>query len=291
MVACPNCGYKQPEGPKCVKCSSLFSYYSEQSEQKTESLPRQGTMYSPSLQDSEFEEAAPPAGFFAHVRSAYRVFRWVTLAILVVAILLILHKSPPPQVPFDSQAAARAESKLSEAQSAIHQGMPYELQLDRTELNSYLSTNLAVAGNPAAQPSSDPPASAAPPSDADPPAAAPPDPTSTQEPDPTIAEVQSSVRDVKVDLVGDLVKAYVVFNFHGKDLSLELDGRLSSFGGYLQFQPVSGQLGSLPLPQSALNSAVEKIMSSPENKEKLRLPDGVRSVEVSDGRLIIDYGN
>jgi hypothetical protein len=291
MLACPNCGYKQPEGPKCVKCSSLFSYYSDQSGHATESLPTQGTMYSPEPQDSEFEETAVPAGFFAQVRSAYRVFRWVMLAVVVAAILLILHKSPPPQVPFDSQAAARAESKLSEAQSAVQQGMPYELQLDRTELNSYLSTNLAIAGNPAAQPSSDPPASAAPPSDADPPAEAPSASTSPQEPDPTIAEVQSSVRDVKVDLVGDLVKAYVVFNFHGKDLSLELDGRLSSSGGYLNFQPVSGRLGSLPLPQSALNSAVERIMSSPENKEKLRLPDGVHSVEVSDGHLIIDYGN
>lgn len=279
MVACPNCGYKQPESPRCVKCSSLFSYYSCQSRQETESLPSQATMYSPEPQDSEFEEAAPPAGFFAHVHSAYRVFRWVTLAALIIAILLILHKSPPPQVPFDPQAAARAESKLSEAQSAVQQGMPYELQLDRTELNSYLSTNLAIAGNPAAQPS------------ADPPTAAPSTPASAQEPNPTIADVQSSVRDVKVDLVGDLVKAYVVFNFHGKDLSLELDGRLSSSNGYLNFQPVSGQLGSLPLPQSALNSAVERLMSSPDSKEKLRLPDGVRSVEVSDGHLIIDYGN
>ncbi|HEV2299814.1 MAG TPA: hypothetical protein VGR72_15010 [Candidatus Acidoferrales bacterium] len=246
-------------------------------------------MYSPSLQDSEFEEAAPPAGFFAHVRSAYRVFRWVSLAMLVVAILLILHKSPPPKVPFDPQAAARAESKLSEAQSAVQQGMPYELQLDRTELNSYLSTNLATAENPATQTASDP--QSAPPSAADQPTTAPSAPSMTSEPDPTIAEVQSSVRDVKVDLVGDLVKAYVVFNFHGKDLSLELDGRLSSSNGYLNFQPVSGQFGSLPLPQSALNSAVHRLMSSPENKEKLRLPDGVRSVEVSDGHLIIDYGN
>ena len=32
------------------------------------------------------------------------------------------------------------------------------------------------------------------------------------------------MKDVKVDMDGDLVKAYVIFNFHGKDLSLELDG-------------------------------------------------------------------
>ncbi|HKW89176.1 MAG TPA: hypothetical protein VJN21_10520 [Candidatus Acidoferrales bacterium] len=272
-----------------MKCSSLFSYYANQPSEAAESPETEGTMYSPEPQESEFDETAAPPGFFTHVRSAYRVFRWVTLAVFVLAILLILHQSPPPQVPFDRDAAARAESKLADAQSAVQQGIPYELQLDRTELNSYLSTNLAIAENSATQAASDPPA--APSSDADPPAAPPSAPAVTSEQEPSIAEVQSSVRDVKVDLVDDLVKAYVVFNFHGKDLSLELDGRLSSFGGYLQFQPVSRQLGSLPLPQSALNSAVERLMSSPENKEKLRLPEGVRSVEVSDGRLIIDYGN
>ena len=285
MIACPNCGYKQPEGPKCVKCSSLFAYYSDQSNQQTDSVPAQGTMYSPPDQFAEGDETGAPAGFIAHVRSAYRVFRWVTLIVLVVAILLILHKSAPPQVAFDPQAAARAEAKMEQAQTAVSQGMPYELQLDRTELNSYLSSNLAVAGNSPAQ--ADPPSPAS--SDAEP-VASPSAQPSAQGSEPTVAEVQSSVRDIKVDLVGDLVKAYVVFNFHGKDLSLELDGRLSSFGGYLQFQPVSGQLGSLPLPQSALNSAVERMMSSPENREKLKLPDGVRSVEVSDGHLIIDYG-
>ena len=35
---------------------------------------------------------------------------------------------------------------------------------------------------------------------------------------------QSSVKDVKLDMDGDLVKAYVIFDFHGNNLSLELDG-------------------------------------------------------------------
>ena len=287
MISCPNCGYNQPKSAKCVKCSSLFSYYSGPSSREAAPVSAKGTVYSAKSQVSGFEGVKEPAGFFAHVRSAYRVFRWVTLIVLAAAILLILHKSPPPQVPFDSQAAARAESKLAEAQSAVQQGMPYELQLDSTELNSYLNTNLAIAGNSAAQTQPDPPVTPS----TDPAPAGSSHAADTTAPEPTIAEVQSTVRDVRVDLVGDLVKAYVVFNFHGKDLSLELDGRLSSFGGYLIFQPVGGQLGSLPLPQTALNSAVERMMSSPENREKFRLPDGVRGVEVSDGHLIIDYGN
>ena len=63
---------------------------------------------------------------------------------------------------------------------------------------------------------------------------------------PTIEQVQSSVKDVKVDMDGDLVKAYVIFDFHGKDMSLELDGHLATQDGYIKFDPVAGKLGSLP---------------------------------------------
>ncbi|HEV2490499.1 MAG TPA: hypothetical protein VGT03_11865 [Candidatus Acidoferrales bacterium] len=270
-----------------MKCSSLFSYYSDHSGQAAVSGPVSRSIPSHAVRVAEPEEAIPEASLFSRVRSAYRVFRWVSLTVLVVVILLILHKSAPPQVPFDPQAAASAESKLANASAAVQHGQPYQLDLNRTELNSFLSANLATSNNPAAQASaaSQPATSAVP----DPAAATPAQTAAPPEPDPTIADVQSSVRDFKVDLVGDLVKAYVVFNFHGKDLSLELDGHLTTSDGYLQFQPVSGQLGSLPLPQSTLNSAVEKLLSSPENKEKLRLPDGVRDIQIVDGHLVVNY--
>jgi hypothetical protein len=81
----------------------------------------------------------------------------------------------------------------------------------------------------------------------------------------------------------------VTFDFHGKDLSLELDGHLAAQGGYLKFEPVAGKLGSLPLPQSALDSAVEKMMSSPENREKLRLPPDISNIQIVDGQAVVSY--
>jgi hypothetical protein len=284
MVTCPNCGYKQPENSKCVECSSLFSYYSVRSGQEADSLsfPHQAPFQDTIVADPE--DVIPAYRLFARVRAGYRIFRWVSLAVLVVVVLLILHKSAPPQIPSDPQAAARAASKFADASAAVQQGQPYQLDLDRVELNSYLSANLSTSGNSAAQASA-----AEQPAAADPAAATPVETAAPPQPDPSIADVQSSVRDFKVDLVGDLVKAYIVFNFHGKDLSLELDGHLASSDGYLQFQPVSGQLGSLPLPQSTLNSAVENLLSSPENKEKLRLPDSVRDIQVVDGHLVVHY--
>ncbi|MGA7917296.1 MAG: hypothetical protein WCA00_18830, partial [Candidatus Acidiferrales bacterium] len=106
---------------------------------------------------------------------------------------------------------------------------------------------------------------------------------------PTLDQVQSSVKDVKVDMDGDIVKAYVIFDFHGKDLSLELDGHLTADNGYVKFVPVSGKLGSLPLPQSTLDAAVEKMMASPENREKFRLPDDISDIKIVDGQAVVQY--
>lgn len=92
-----------------------------------------------------------------------------------------------------------------------------------------------------------------------------------------------------MDMDGDLVKAYVVFDFHGKDLSLELDGHLGTENGYMKFEPVAGKLGSMPLPQAALDSAVDKLMASPENREKLKLPDDVNDVQIVNGQAVVSY--
>jgi hypothetical protein len=215
-------------------------------------------------------------------KKAYQVLSWLSLVGLIVVILLVLRKSPAPDVPNDPNAAARAEQKLQAADLARAAGRPAQVALDRTELNSYLAENLqvegarvpvgvdAVGGKP--RPPSVP-AGGAPASD----------------PEPTLEDVQSSVKDVKVDMVGDVVKAYVLFDFHGKDMTLELDGHLTTEGGYIKFEPISGMLGSMPLPQSVLNSAAEKMMASPENREKLRLPPDVGDIKIEDGHAVMTY--
>lgn len=284
MLTCPNCGYKQSSGDKCQKCRSLFSYYGDAELQGGGAHGGAAHGIRLALQSHEStkssaEEQKSPSLW----RMAYRVMNWATLVILIVVIGLILRKSAPPQVEADSQAAARAAMKFSQAESAVASSQPYELTLERTELNSYLRENLQLAAN-------DPPAAASSPDSSSRHASQPPAETQTAlAGEPPVAEVQSAVRDVRVDLDGDLVRAYVVFDFHGKDLSLELDGHLSSAGGYIQFQPVAGWLGSLPLPQSALNSAVERLVASPENHEKLRLPPGIESIAVENSQLVINY--
>ena len=231
---------------------------------------------------------ADPALF----RKIYRILSWTSLVGLVVTLGLVLHKTPPPQVGYDPAASARVEGKFRAADQARASGLPSQVELDRTELNSYLAQNLELAGQQqpggagaavgsstgremAAQANAGASGNEARPT--------------VREEQPTLEQVQSAVKDVKVDMEGDVVKAYVVFDFHGKDMSLELNGHLRAEDGYLRFVPISGKLGSLPLPQSTLDSAVEKMMASPENREKLRLPADVSDIQIVDGHAVISY--
>ena len=226
-------------------------------------------------------------------KTIYKVLSWTSLAVLILVIVLVFWKAPTPNVSFDPNAAARAEKKFEAADQAKAAGQPGQVALDRTELNSYLTQTLQPvlqpgAGANGAVPVQSTTGGAA--TSQGPNGGAASDPTAIAGGDqPTLEQVQSSVKDVKVDMDGDVVKAYVVFDFHGKDLALELDGHLSADNGYMKFEPVSGKLGSLPLPQSTLNAAVEQLMASPENREKLRLPNDISDIKIVDGQAVIQY--
>ncbi len=224
----------------------------------------------------------------------YRIMTWGSLIGLGLVLGLILRESPPPNVPNDPSAATRVDQKFAAADQAKAAGQPAQVQLDRTEVNSYLQQNLDTSGAsqpPAASSASQPPSNAA----AAPAATTPADTNSnplaalSSNDSATLDQVQSSVKDVKVDMVGDIVKAYVIYNFHGQDLSLELDGHLGAQDGYLKFEPVAGKLGSLPLPQSTLDAAVAKMMESPENRAKLKLPDDIKDLQIQDGHAVVSY--
>ena len=221
---------------------------------------------------------APAPEKVSVLRWAFRFLRWSTYLAALITINLILRKSPPPPVVATPQAAASAEQKLSQVQQSVSQGQPATLRLDQAEVNSYLANHLDLA-----------PQNAAPSSEA--PQASPPVPDGGPGPlTPTdIEQAKSSVKDVKVTMEGDQVHAYVVFDVHGKDMTLDLVGKLGAQDGYLKFEPVSGKIGSLPIPQSALESAVRQLMESPENRDKLKLPPDVSDLRIENGQLVTTY--
>ena len=154
--------------------------------------------------------------------------------------------------------------------------------MSETELNSYLASHLVLpaanASAPRAVPNAAPTSSGA-------------DGALNAE-QPTMDDVEqmrSNVKDVKVQLVDDHVRAYVVFDVHGKDMTLQLVGKLGADNGFLRFEPVSGQIGSLPIPQAVLEAAVRKMMESPENREKLKLPSDISNLKIENGEVVTQY--
>lgn len=230
-------------------------------------------------------QPAPPVGQgeFAHAVRApasswkriFRIIRWTTYTLALVALVLMFHKARPPLVETSPQAAARAEEKLEQVEKNVASGQPATLRLDETELNSYLGSHLALEGKSAASSPSNAGTQGS---------AGGGGPTAEQ-----VEQMRSNVRDVKVQLIEDRVKAYVVFDVHGKDMTLQLEGRLGAQNGYLRFEPLSGEFGALPIPLSALQAAVQRLMDSPENRDKLKLPPEISDLRIENGEIVVSY--
>jgi hypothetical protein len=210
----------------------------------------------------------------------FRIVRWTVYACALIVLILLLHKPAPPAVSTTPEAAARAEQKFQDVQQSVAQGQPATLRMTETELNSYLASHLVLpannnAANGAANavPSGTPDAA----------------PNSDQPTMDDVEQMRSNVKDVKVQLVDDHVRAYVVYDVHGKDVTLQLVGKLGADNGFLRFEPVSGQIGSLPIPQATLEAAVRKMMESPENREKLKLPSDISDLKIENGEVVAKY--
>jgi hypothetical protein len=190
------------------------------------------------------------------------VARWISPVVTVVILLLALRVPDPPEVDTAPDARPQAQAKIAEAQQAVQDGSPYRLTLDEAQVNSILH---AEAGMPARK-------------------------LDLQLAGETAAEeAAQEIQDMRVNLIGDRLHAYVLFKRFGTTLALSLEGRLSVVDGRLRFDVDTGKLGSLPIPRPVLVNAVEEAFNSPENREKLRLPPEVADIRVEGGQIVVDY--
>lgn len=166
---------------------------------------------------------------------------------------LILYKTAPPIVYIDPAIAGQVEATLKQAQAAAGRGASQILRIDETELNSIVDSNLARRFSTASE------------------------------------NTETNLRDVKMSLIEDHLHIYLVLNLRGKDLTINLEGAVRTENGFLRFDPVSGRIGALPIPQSALEAAVREVVNSPENREELRLPNYLKDLRVEAGKIVLTY--
>ncbi|MEQ1793297.1 MAG: hypothetical protein ABL970_03820 [Nitrospira sp.] len=186
----------------------------------------------------------------------------MTLGILFA----ILRQAPAVPIQTDPQAADRVAEKMTLLQQSIQTNRAAHIALSEAELNQWMRDNLAIASAHQAQQAgiSVPVGSAA-----------------------TVEEVRSSLKDVRMNLVGNQLNAYALFHIYGKDISLQLDGTLETRDGYVRLTPTAGKLGALPIPQATLGHVVAQLFESPQNREKFQLPPQIRSVHVENSTLVI----
>ncbi len=260
-MTCPKCGFEQSGGEECRSCGLIFSKYRPH----------------PSAQDTNSGgTVSADSGSAKGWRYYFRVFRWVSLSFTVLVLGLILWPASPPEVQVDAGSVVRASTKMRDFGAALQSGRGGTLELSESELNAWLQTNLDL---PSSRKRSV--ATEKVPDSAVPQAERPVEPPG----EPGLEEVQSSISDVRVILLGDRVKTYVSFSLYGKQMSFQLEGRLKVENGYLRLQPTAGKMGSLPIPGITLGKVVDQLFNSAENREKFRLPAEIEDIRIVDSRL------
>jgi hypothetical protein len=192
--------------------------------------------------------------------SRWRIVGFVAAGLLglgcvlgAIGLALVLHAPPPPIIHTDSAAAQRLEQELKDAQAAAANGNPRTVRADETEINSMFEQQFNVATNGAS------------------------------------GDGAAVVRDMKMTLSDDRLRLYVLANLRGKDITLQIEGRLRSLNGYMDFDPISGRIGSLPLPKASMKSAAARMLTTPEGLETMRLPKNVRDLHVEGGKLVLIF--
>jgi hypothetical protein len=213
-------------------------------------------------------------------RRLFRVARWGLLASGIVVVFLILRPKDPPEVMQDPEAPQRLEAKLARFATPAAGGGATALRLDEAELNAWMRSSLSLAPTAAA--------SATTPSQGAPQRAATAGMNAAPQEPISVEEMSSKVLDVQTHMEHDLIVAHVLFELYGKNVSLELRGHLGIRNGYLRLDPTALWIGSLPIPESTVRSAVDRLFSDPAHRETFRVPAGIRDIRVQDGQLVID---
>ena len=194
-------------------------------------------------------DATPGVPDAGWFRKSWRCIQLAIVAFTVIAVVLILQESALPKVGTDPQARQRAHEKMRDLAYASEIGRPVSIEMDAVELNAWLRSGLLQSNG--------------------------------------LGQQQGSLRDMRMQLLDNHLRAHLVLAFLGTTLSLELEGQVAVADGQLQLLPTRGKLGALPLPQAILKNMVARVFESAEHRQQFQLPKDIARTYIRDEELVI----
>jgi hypothetical protein len=199
-----------------------------------------------------------------------RIFTAVMLVGAAITIYQVMSKPQPVAPPLSASAArenAQAfDQKLEQLAAPRSAGSaPAEVHFTSDEVSAEMAESVGAipAAPTAARPVSSVPAS----------------------PDAVVSPGEVQVTSYQVKLEGDVAHGQFLTQIAGKDIYVTLAGHLGSQDGYVTFDPTEFKVGDLSIPVSLVNSALQKKLA--EQREQLKLPEGVGGLRVENGELVI----
>lgn len=199
-----------------------------------------------------------------------RIVSWVTLAISIFTLYLVIRKPAPISTPPTSPAVAAAnaqsfQEKLSQLeQPKSSADAPSEVHINSAELSAAFAQ--ATGAAPATNSGSGSGSSAT--------------SASSELPGPL-----PDIKDYQVAMDGDVVRGQFLTQIAGKDVYVTLGGHLGAKDGYATFEATEAKIGDLSVPASLVNEALQKKLV--EQRDQLRLPDNVKDIRVENGELVL----
>jgi hypothetical protein len=204
------------------------------------------------------------------------IISYVTLAISILTLVLVLRRPTPVAAPVAPAAAAANAQSLQDKLNRLEQPKPTgegesEVRMNSGEVNAALAQAAgslsAGASGAGTTPSNTNPSSTPPPSG------------SMEFPGPV-----PGIKDSQVSMDGDLVRGQFLTQIAGKDVYLTLAGHLGAKDGYATFDATEVKLGDLSIPVSLVNDALQKKLA--EQHDQLKLPNNVKDVKIENGELV-----